>query len=73
MAETEGEIVAFGDANVLWAADALRRLVRPFADPAVGMACGDVRLVNPGGAPTRRGSTGATRCGCARASREPTR
>ena len=36
--ETSGEIVAFGDANVGWEADALRRLVRPFADPRVGMA-----------------------------------
>ncbi len=41
-----GEIVAFSDANVSWAADALRELVRPFADPAIGYVCGDVRLVN---------------------------
>jgi cellulose synthase/poly-beta-1,6-N-acetylglucosamine synthase-like glycosyltransferase len=55
VAETSGEIVAFGDANVLWDADALRRLVRPFADPAVGMACGNVRLVNPGGGTNQEG------------------
>ena len=55
VAETGGEIVAFGDANVLWDADALRRLVRPFADPAVGMACGNVRLVNPGGGTNQEG------------------
>jgi cellulose synthase/poly-beta-1,6-N-acetylglucosamine synthase-like glycosyltransferase len=53
--ETSGEIVAFGDANVLWDTDALRRLVRPFADPAVGMACGNVRLVNPGGGTNQEG------------------
>ena len=55
VAETEGGIVAFGDANVLWEPDALRRLVRPFADPAVGMACGNVRLVNPGGGTNQEG------------------
>ncbi len=41
-----GEIVAFSDANVSWAADALRELVAPFADPAVGYVCGEVRLVD---------------------------
>ena len=55
VAETAGEIVAFGDANVLWEPDALRRLVRPFADPVVGMACGNVRLVNPGGGTNQEG------------------
>ena len=55
VAETSGDIVAFGDANVTWEADALRRLVRPFADPAVGMACGNVRLVNPAGGTNQEG------------------
>ncbi|HEY3764818.1 MAG TPA: glycosyltransferase family 2 protein [Gaiellales bacterium] len=55
VAETSGDVVAFGDANVVWAADALRRLVRPFADPAVGMACGSVRLVNPKGGTNQEG------------------
>ena len=31
-----GDIVAFSDANVTWEADALRRLVAPFADARVG-------------------------------------
>ena len=53
--ETTGEIVAFGDANVEWDADALRELVAPFADPAVGMACGQVRLVNPVGGTNQEG------------------
>jgi cellulose synthase/poly-beta-1,6-N-acetylglucosamine synthase-like glycosyltransferase len=43
------EIVAFSDANVRWEPDALRRLVAPFADPAVGYVCGDVRFVNERG------------------------
>ncbi len=53
--ETTGEVVAFGDANVLWEPDALRRLVMPFADPRVGMACGQVRLVNPTGGTNQEG------------------
>jgi cellulose synthase/poly-beta-1,6-N-acetylglucosamine synthase-like glycosyltransferase len=55
VAETSGEIVAFGDANVRWDADALRRLVRPFADAQVGMACGNVRLENPAGGTNQEG------------------
>ncbi|MGH3140749.1 MAG: glycosyltransferase family 2 protein [Gaiellales bacterium] len=53
--ESAGEIVAFGDANVEWDTDALRELVEPFADPAVGMACGQVRLVNPSGGTNQEG------------------
>ena len=53
--ETTGEVVAFGDANVTWEADALRRLVRPFADPQVGMVCGGVRLVNPASGTNQEG------------------
>ena len=41
---TESELVAFSDANATWAPDALRWLVRPFADPAVGYVCGRLRL-----------------------------
>jgi cellulose synthase/poly-beta-1,6-N-acetylglucosamine synthase-like glycosyltransferase len=43
-----GEIMAFSDANALWAPDALRRLVEPFADPRVGYVCGDVRFGGEG-------------------------
>ncbi len=42
--QTESEIVAFGDANATWAPDALRKLVRSFADPDVGYVCGKVRF-----------------------------
>jgi len=38
--ETSGEVVAFTDANSTWAPDALRRLVRGFADPEVAYVCG---------------------------------
>ena len=44
-----GEILAFSDANSAWSDDALRHLVEPFADPAVGYACGQVRFLDPGG------------------------
>ena len=43
------QIVAFSDANVSWSADALRELVRPFADPQIGYVCGDVSFVNERG------------------------
>jgi cellulose synthase/poly-beta-1,6-N-acetylglucosamine synthase-like glycosyltransferase len=44
-----GEILAFSDANSLWREDALRHLVEPFADPAVGYVCGQVRFSDPEG------------------------
>jgi cellulose synthase/poly-beta-1,6-N-acetylglucosamine synthase-like glycosyltransferase len=44
-----GEIVAFSDANCLWAPDTLRHLVEAFADPGVGYVCGQVRFTDPGG------------------------
>jgi cellulose synthase/poly-beta-1,6-N-acetylglucosamine synthase-like glycosyltransferase len=48
-ARASGEVLAFSDANSEWAPDALRHLVEPFADPAVGYACGQVRFLDPGG------------------------
>lgn len=47
--ETDGEIVAFTDANSTWALDALRRLVRPFADPEVAYVCGELRILRADG------------------------
>ncbi len=44
-----GEILAFSDANSEWRPDALRHLVEPFADPAIGYACGQVRFIDEGG------------------------
>ena len=38
------DVVAFSDANSSWEPDALRRLVRPFADPDVAYVCGQVRF-----------------------------
>jgi cellulose synthase/poly-beta-1,6-N-acetylglucosamine synthase-like glycosyltransferase len=44
-----GELLAFSDANSAWARDALLRLAEPFADPAVGYVCGQVRFVGEDG------------------------
>ncbi len=37
---TDAEFLVFSDANVTFAADALPRLLAPFADPGVGCVCG---------------------------------
>ena len=50
VSDVTSEIVAFSDANSRWAPDALRRLVRSFADPDVGYVCGQLRLESPDGA-----------------------
>ena len=42
--QTESDVVAFSDANSTWAPDALRRLVRGFADPEVAYVCGRLQL-----------------------------
>jgi hypothetical protein len=44
-----GELLAFSDANALWQRDALKALAAPFADPAVGYACGRVEFTNESG------------------------
>ena len=49
VAETTGEIVAFSDANATWAAPALRKLVRNFADPDVAYVMGQLRLQSADG------------------------
>lgn len=42
-----GEILAFSDANTFWEPDALKKLVQPFSDAAVGGVCGELRLTDP--------------------------
>ena len=42
--ETSSEVVAFTDANSTWAPNALRELVRSFADPAVAFVCGRLNV-----------------------------
>ena len=43
------DLVAFSDANSLWPPNALRRLVRAFADADVAYACGRLELRSPQG------------------------
>src|SRR5207248_10567591 len=47
--ESSSEVVAFSDANAIWAPDALRKLVRNLADPDVAYVCGRLRLEAPDG------------------------
>ncbi len=43
--QTDSEIVVFSDANCTWAPEALRTLVRSFADPDVAYVCGQLRIL----------------------------
>lgn len=63
VATATGEVVVFTDANSLFAPDALRQLVRPFADPEVGGVAGDQRYdqLDPAVAVGRRGVVGGER------------
>lgn len=45
IAVADGDILVFSDANSMYAPDALRALVRPFADPSVGGVAGDQRYL----------------------------
>jgi glycosyltransferase involved in cell wall biosynthesis len=47
--ETDAEVVAFSDANATWAHDALRKLVRNFADPEVAYVFGRLNLQDAAG------------------------
>jgi cellulose synthase/poly-beta-1,6-N-acetylglucosamine synthase-like glycosyltransferase len=49
MPETRGEIVVFADANSIYRPDTIAKLVRNFADPAVGYVTGKMVYVNPDG------------------------
>ena len=50
VAATESDVVAFTDANTTWAADALAKLVRNFADDDVAYVCGRLTLQTADGA-----------------------
>ena len=47
--QTDSEIVVFSDANCTWSPDALRKLVRPLADPDVAYVCGQLRILDADG------------------------
>lgn len=46
MAQIQSKIVVFSDANVIYDHNALRKLVRNFNDPSVGVVSGKVMLLN---------------------------
>lgn len=45
--ECQGEIIVFTDANGMFQKDALKKLVRNFADPKIGCVSGELRYINP--------------------------
>ena len=47
--ESEGQVLAFSDANSWWEADALRSLVAALGDEDVGYACGEVAFTDTEG------------------------
>ena len=49
VAMTDADLLVFSDANVLFAPDAIPRLLAPFADPRVGAVCGHLRYTGPDG------------------------
>lgn len=49
--EARGEILVFSDANALYLPEAVREIVRPFADPRVGYVVGNSRYVDKDSAP----------------------
>jgi cellulose synthase/poly-beta-1,6-N-acetylglucosamine synthase-like glycosyltransferase len=51
---TEGEVLAFSDANAQWRPDALRKLVSNLADPGIGYVCGG-HFYEPAGGTNREG------------------
>lgn len=42
-----GDILVFSDANSMYEPQALKELVKPFADPRVGCVCGELHYANP--------------------------
>jgi cellulose synthase/poly-beta-1,6-N-acetylglucosamine synthase-like glycosyltransferase len=57
MKAVNGEVVVFTDATTEFAPDAVRRIVRPFADPRVGCVGGELTYVSKGGTGVGQGGT----------------
>lgn len=51
-----GDVLVLTDANTEFERDAIRRLVQPLRDPAVGLVCGRLQLHTPLGAPVAEGA-----------------
>ena len=61
VAEAEGEIIVFSDANSLYESNAIERLVNNFADPRVGYVTGKMLYQNRDGSLVGDGCTGYMR------------
>ena len=48
-AAATGDVLLMSDANAMYEPDALRKLMRHFADPSVGVVCGELRLMREHG------------------------
>ena len=55
VSHARGEVLVFADANSLYAPDAVRRLIEPLADPAVGYVTGRMAYRAPDGSLTGEG------------------
>lgn len=44
-----GDVLVMSDANAMYEPDAIRKLVRHFADPSIGAVCGELRLMRERG------------------------
>jgi cellulose synthase/poly-beta-1,6-N-acetylglucosamine synthase-like glycosyltransferase len=55
VAGARGDLLAFSDANAMWAPGALQELMAVFAAPEVGYACGRVDFVNEDGGGNQEG------------------
>jgi cellulose synthase/poly-beta-1,6-N-acetylglucosamine synthase-like glycosyltransferase len=53
---TSAQCLVFSDANVMFAPDAIAALLRPFADPEVGLVCGHLAFTGGGTATSATGS-----------------
>jgi len=51
-----GEVIIFSDATTIYEKDAIRKIVRNYADPEVGAVSGRYEYVNPTGAPVGTGT-----------------
>ena len=43
----EGDVLVFSDANTMYDVDAVEKLVAPFADPRIGLVCGNLQYYRP--------------------------
>lgn len=55
--EAEGEIILFSDANGMYQQDAVKKLVRNFADPEVGAVCGELKYETNNGSGAGEGES----------------